>query len=304
MTLGVTGAVSAQELPKDYWNRFNRIQAIASTRDGFGVRYFPLPLEVDLRVTLAKRPHYWEYGIGTRMYDTTFFAGIYDNGPDAQKGIPRVEATHDPFKGYQATALWQGEGALSRFSVGHAWTFEQDKVRVLQNVGYATQNAVKEPFTETIASGYFPKSFDKVNTALSVTGRAYTYPLAQKAQASVDLTLSANVTPVPGLTFDGFHMERFAAGESVIPGFGFGRYRETALNTTYRMQYAADPEFAFGGVRERFNHYWTSNSSWAYGDLFFRTKYLPVLFGPSVGYYWSPDGKSNKWVISLTTAPK
>ncbi|WP_245872935.1 hypothetical protein [Deinococcus planocerae] len=296
-------------LPANYLSRFSTTELLASNEVGFGVRYFPLPLSQDIRVTLARQPQYWEYNVSTRLSETTFAVGVFNNGSAAASGIPRLEVTHDPFKGVQFSGLLQGNTAYSRFTGGYAFTVAADRVRVLNNVGVAYDSQgdreVVAPYTQTQVGGGNGRSLGRLNTYFSSTARVFTFPVQRQAQGSIDLYAAANITPTTGLTFDGSHLERFAVGKVPVDDLNFARYQESNFSVTYRLPAArTPPAFTLGAVRTRVTRDWTSDYTYLRNDVLFRVEALPTLIGPSIGYQWSPEGTPNRWLISLSFLPK
>lgn len=282
-------------LPPDYLNRFGGAEPVVSSTDGYGVRGFPLPTPLDLRVSLVKAPTYWDGGLSLRASDTTFRVGRFYN-------VPTLEITHDPYKGAQFSGVVRGEGGLSVFSGGYASTSWQDRVRVLNNVGVAFKGEVTAPYTRSEVSVGYGQPFGAFNTYVAATARAYTFPLQREVQGSVDFYASASVSPVKGLLLSASHFERFVAGTSAVPDFALGRYQESNLNATYRLDSAWPvPEFGLGAVRARSARNWTNDYTYVYGDVFLRTSLLPTMFGPSVGYRVDPGGKTGLWLFSLVT---
>lgn len=302
-----TGPLTALRLPANYSPRLGGVELVAGLDGGvsFGVRAFPLPLEQDVRLVLVRHPQYWEYGLSTRTSDTTLSAGVFDNGLNASRGIPRLEVRHDPWRGVQYTGLLQGSGYHSRFTAGYAFTTLGDRVRVLNNVGVAYQGEVTAPYTQSEVGGGYERTFGKVNVGFGSTARLYTFPVQKQAQGSVDFSVRANVTPVPGLTLAASHFERFVAGKVAIPDFGLGRFQETNASVTYRLPVrdVASP-LGVGAVRSRVSHYWQEDRTNLWNDVFFRVNALPSLVGAGVGYEWTRDGKGDKWLFGLVFMPR
>ncbi|GAA5531817.1 hypothetical protein [Deinococcus aluminii] len=302
-----TPAAPALHLPANYVSRFGGTEVVAGLDGGvsFGVRYFPLPFEQDIRFLLVKHPQYWEYGLTSRINDTTFAAGVFDNGLNASVGIPRLEITHDPWKGTQYSGRLQGSGYYSRFTGGYAFTTLQDRVRVLNNVGVAFQGDVVAPYTQTEVGGGYGKAFGKVNAGFGSTVRLYTFPMQKEAQGSLDVSVSASTALAPGLTVDASHFERFVVGKVAIPDLNFTRYEESNASVTYRLPVSSTPPaFTVGALRSRLTRDWTNQYTYLRNDVLFRANALPSLVGASVGYQWSRDGKDNKWLLSLVFLPK
>lgn len=300
LTASAAAAQSAPslKLPPNYLSRFGSTELVVSTQGGYGVRYFPLMFNQDIRISVVKAPTYWDYNISTRANDTTLAAGVFYN-------TPRLEVTRDPFKGVQYSGVLQGKGSLSKVSGGYAFTVAQDRVRVLNNVGVAIRPAEAAVYTQSEVGGGYGKSFGKVNTYVGSTARLYTFPVQKQAQGSLDTYASANISPARGLTLDASHFERFAVGKVAVPDFGLARYQESNVGVTYRLPTGNAPSsFGVGAVRSRLTHTWQNDYTYLRGDLLLNVGFVPTLFGPSIGYQWSPDGKDNKWLISLVTLPK
>lgn len=287
--------------PADYLSRFSSIDPLLENSLGYGIRGFPLPFSQDIRVSLAKRPNYWEYALSTRYQDTLFAVGVFDNGSAATAGIPRAEITHDPFRGFQYSGRLQGNGAYSRFTTGYAFTVAGDRVRVLNNVGVAFQGDVTAPYTQTEVSGSYGKSFGPLNLNFGTTARLFTFPVQGQLQGSVDLNVGGNVSLARGLTLEASQLERFAAGTVAIPDLNLSRYRQTDAALTYRLPAPTGPSaFSVGGVRTRVTRDWTNDYTYLRNDLLFRSDALPVLVGPSVGYQWGPTTATSAWLIGIS----
>lgn len=300
-----TPAPGGFRLPANYTSRFSTTELLTSNEVGFGVRYFPLPLDPDIRVTLARQPQYWEYNVSTRANDTFLAAGVFNNGSAASAGIPRLEATRDPWRGVQYSGLLQGNGAYSRFTGGYAFTVARDRVRVLGNAGVAFKGDVAAPYTQTEVGGGYGRSFGKLNASLGAAARVFTFPVQRQAQGSLDVSVSANITPLQGLTLDGSHFERFALGTVPVSDLNFGRYQESNFSVTYRLPVGSSPPaFTLGAVRTRVTRKWTDDYTAVRGDLLFRVEALPSLVGPSIGYEWPRDRNASRWLLSLSFLPK
>ncbi len=301
--LGAVSSAAAQDtvlfglkLPPGYLNRFDRIEVLASNTGGTGVRFLPMPISTDLRLTLVKTPTALEYGIGTQIGNLGVQVGVFD-------GVPRAEMNQWLASGFQWNGLVQGNGALSRFALGYTHSENAGRFRLFNALGLAQQAGVSAPYSHSEVSGVAPRSFGKINTAVGMTGRLYTFPNELSAQASFDLSLSANYSPVPGMLLETSYLERQAAGSTPIPDFGLGRYRQSTLNITYRLP-GADSAFRLGAVRSRVVRNWTGKYTHVHGDVFLSSSALPSMLGPSVGYQWGPDGKDRHWLISLVSLPK
>ncbi|MPY65229.1 hypothetical protein F8S09_00780 [Deinococcus sp. SDU3-2] len=282
------------QIPPNYLSRFASTELVISTEAGYGVRAFPLLFPQDIRVSVVKAPTYWDYNVSTRVQDTTLAAGVFYN-------VPRLEVTHDPPKGLQFGGLIQGGGNLTKFSAGYAHLLWEDRARLLGNVGVAFVGGNGVPYAQTEATAGYGRSFGKLNTYVGGAARLFAFPVQRDAQGSVDAVVVLNTTPLPGLTLDATHFERFVTGEVAVPAFSLGRYNETKAGVTYRLP--GDPALGLGAIRTRLSHAWQSDVTTVWGDVLLRLNVLPSLVGPSVGYQWTPDGKG-RWLISLVTLPK
>lgn len=294
---GLAGAQSFK-LPDGYMGRFGSSELSLSNETGFGVRYLPLPLTPDIRVSLVKQGKYWEYNVGTRLRDTTVAAGIFFNGYGAAAGIPRLEITHNPAVGPQASLLLQGGGPHSHLSFGSAYALADGRVRVLGTVGIAFQGEVTAPYAQLEVGSGYGKAFGPVSTYVAGAARVYGFPVQQQYQASADLYGSVSYAPLPGLSLSASHFERFVTGKVPIPDFGFGRVQASELSATYRLG-ARDLPVTLGAVRARVSRDWRGDATAVRGDLLVDVRALPVMLGPSVGYQFTPNG--GQWLISLVS---
>lgn len=285
-------------LPPDYFSRFGGLQPVISNTEGYGVRYFPLPFRQDIRLSVVKAPTYLDVGLTARSNDTSFAIGRFYN-------TPTFEITRNPYKGVQFGGVVRGNGGLSNFSGGYAFTLLQDRVRVLNNVGVAYKGDKAALYSHSEVSAGYGRAFGKLNTYVTATGRYYLFPMQQEGQASVDFYAAVNVSPVKGLQLDASHFERFVTGAVFIPDFGVGRYEGSTLSATYRLS-AGWPSsvLGLGAVRTRVSRDWTNDYTYVHGDLFLRTDVLPAMVGPSIGYRFGPGNKEGAWLLSLVALPK
>ncbi|MDL2345769.1 hypothetical protein QOL99_16680 [Deinococcus sp. MIMF12] len=293
-TAGAQSSLMGFQIPPNYLSRFASTELVISTEAGYGVRALPLLMSQDVRISVVKAPTSWDYNVSTRVQDTTLAAGVFYN-------VPRLEVTHDPAKGLQYGGLMQGKGNLSKFSAGYAHLLWENRARLLGNVGVAFVDGDGVPYTQTEATAGYGRSFGKLGMYVGGAARLFAFPVQQDAQGSVDAVAVLNVSPLPGLTLDATHFERFVTGEAAVPAFGLGRYNETNAGATYRLP--GDAAFGVGAVRTRLSHAWQSDVTTLRGDLLLRLSVLPSLVGPSVGYQWTPDGQG-RWLVSLVTLPK
>lgn len=284
------------KLPPGYFNRFDRVEVLASNTDGYGTRFLPVPVTADLRVTLVKTPTGLDYGVGTQMGNLGVLVGVF-------RGVPRAEMNQGLPSGFQWYGLVQGKGELSRFALAYAHTGNEGRFRLLNAVGLASQAGVGAPYGYTEIGSYAPRTFGKLRTGVGLTGRLYTFPVQMDAQASFDLNLSASYSPLPGLVLEASHLERAAAGSVPIGGFGLGRVQESNFAATYRLA-GADTALRLGAVRSRLSRNWTGDATSLRGDVFLSSSALPSMLGPSVGYHWGPGGRDGHWLISLVALPK
>lgn len=284
------------KLPPDYLNRFGSAQFVASTTDGFGVRYIPLPLQADVRFTLLRAPTYWDYGLSGQFGSLSAALGRFGN-------VPKAELTSAPGSGLQWSALVQGGASHSHFTVGYATRVWDGRIRFLNNVGVAQQGGVTAAYTQTEVSGGYGRAYGKVNTGLYSTVRMYAFPTQGKAQGSADVTAVIGVPLAAGLNLDASHFERFAVGQTAIGDFGFGRAQSSNASLTYRLPPAEG--FGLGAVRVRASRDWLAKSATADADVAFRIDGLPALMGGSVGYEWyETNASANKWRFALVALPR
>ncbi|MFC6592511.1 hypothetical protein ACFP81_11240 [Deinococcus lacus] len=290
------------QFPPDYLGRLGGTEPVASSESGFGVRNFPLPFSVPVSISLVKKPNYWETSLNSRVDDTTYGIGIYDNGLNAKEGLFKVVADHDPWEGWQYGAMYQNQGALSRVNLGYAALFDDRQLRLLGNVGLGAQGDLLTPYGQLQATRTFSVAKDNYNLRTSLTGRVFAYPVAGKAQGSLDTEFGATVRPVPQLNLSATHLERFVVGEAALSAQGFSRYQESNLDATYRLPTSEAP-LEFGALRSRLTQYWTSEETALRGDLLFKAEGLPSLIGPTVGYRWSKNAEG-AWLFGITSLPR
>jgi hypothetical protein len=284
------------KLPPNYFNRFDRMEVLASNTDGYGARFLPVPIAADLRVTLVKTPTALNYGLGTQIGNLSVSMGVFG-------GVPRAEMGQSLPSGFQWNGLVQGKGALSRFALGYSHPENGGRFRLLNAVGLAARSDVNAPYSYSEVSSFASRSFGKLNTAVGLTGRLYAFPLQMDAQASFDLNLSANYSPLPGLVLEASHLERGVAGSVPIGDFGLGRVQASNFAVTYRLA-GPDTALRLGALRSRVARNWTGDTTSLAGDVLLRSSALPSMLGPSVGYWWGPGGKDGHWMISLVALPK
>ncbi|QLG09840.1 hypothetical protein HLB42_02950 [Deinococcus sp. D7000] len=284
------------KFPSGYFSRFDRVEVLASNTDGYGARFLPVPVTADLRVTLVKTPTGLDYGVGSQLGNLNVLVGVFG-------GVPKAEMNQSLPSGFQWSGLVQGRGALSRFALAYTHSGNEGRFRLLNAVGLAAEAGVGAPYGYSEVSGFAPRSFGKLNTAVGLTGRLYTFPLQMDAQASFDLSLSANYSPLPGLLLEASHLERGVAGSVPIGGFGLGRVQESNFAATYRLA-GPDTALRVGALRSRVARNWAGDRTTLLGDVLLRSSALPSMLGPSVGYQWGPGGQDGHWLISLVALPK
>lgn len=335
LTLGVLSATSASaqtgfQIPSDYINRLSSTELAASNDSGFGVRYFPLPFQADIRISLMKQPKYWEYNFSTRQKDTTLAFGVFNNGATAATGVPKFEITHDPWKGLQYAGVVQhltgilpnveSYDPFSKFTVGYAFTMWEERIRILNNVGlgyktitndtapYAITSEVFAPYTQSeIGLSYNKAVTPQFTPRIYTVARLYTFPLQKQYQASIDLTPGVHFSPGGGVDLDLSQLERFATTAPVpIGDLNFARYQETYFTGSYRLPKSSS-DFSVGMLRTRLTKNWVGDNGNTYlrNDVLFDVKAIPVLVGPSIGYRWANTaGGGNGWLISFSSAGK
>lgn len=289
-------------VPENYFGRFGGVTPILEldakndvTRIGLG--RLPLPTEHDLRFTVANRPeqNLWDYSLSTRMNNTTYLVGI-------ENDVRRAEVLHNPYTGPQFTGVVREKG-LSELSAGYAFTALNGQAYIYNKAGLAASGERREPFTYSQVGTAYTEKVGGVSFRVAPLARLYLYPFEGKAHSSAEVLVSATATPTPQLLLEASHLERFAAGESVIPDYGQARAQETSLYATYRLPYAGDPAFGVGAVRGGYTHNWQNDWNYYRGDLFLRSNLLPVMVGPRAEYRVAPDG-TGQWVYGFVTLGK
>ena len=239
----------AEFFPPDYFGRFAaRPPEFGLTSGDLGVRAFPLPVPgADLRLDLRAHPAYTEYGLSTRLLDTSLALGVFQNTDlGATQGVPMLAAVHDPASGVQATFALRGAGRLSEGRLGYAQsqagqgqTGESQAARLLGEVGYGRQNEqssafahVEATFSRGVASGPFAAT-------VAASGRLYLFPAA--AQGSLDLYAAVAWQVAPALQLRADHFERVVAGEVSLPALGLAPQRVSHLYATFAPDLRAGP---------------------------------------------------------------
>lgn len=316
--------------PPGYADRFGGVQVLADPGSGYGVRGFPLPFRVDARATFVDHPAYLEYSMGVRYHDTSFVAGRFEN-PDAGAtlGVGHLEVTHNPGSGWQYGLLAQDQGRSSRATVGYVLV--DGPVRLLSELGYGVQGAVRTPYVHLETSGGGSLSSGPWSVGVGSAVRGYVYP--QQGQFSVDLSGSLTLRPDPHSTVTLSHFERWVLGDSALPDLAVGRYNQTNLdvvlspdmrlgllslrNVQYHYQRswlnaAASVNGLAATVRadpagpllvDLTPHYdWVAHEAGVRADLYYRAPWLSVLVGPSVDYLWGAGG--GHWNVGLRVGVK
>ncbi|GHG02941.1 hypothetical protein GCM10017783_14100 [Deinococcus piscis] len=289
-------------VPTNYFGRFGGVSPILELNDKndvsrIGLGGLPLPTEHDLRFTVANRPDkdVWDYSISTRMNNTTYLIGI-------ENDVRRAEVTHNPYTGPQFTGVLREKG-LSELSAGYAFTALEGQAYVYNKAGVAASGEKREPFTYSQVGTAYTEKVGNIDFRVAPLARLYTYPFAGKVHSNAELTVTATTAPTPQLLLEATHLERFAAGDSVISEYGLGRAQETSLYATYRLPYAGDPAFGVGAVRGSYTHNWQNDWNYYRGDLFLRSNLLPVMVGPRAEYRVAPDGTA-QWIYGFVTLGK
>lgn len=310
--LGLTsvGAAQGLNLSRTYLTRLGSASIVASSTDGFGVRNFPLPTGEDIRFTVVRNTvyNYWDYGVTGQFKNLKAAAGVFYS-------IPTAELTYDQRDGMVGSVLIQdrnyaGLDYHSHLYAGYSFTTDRNRVRILNVVGVAEQEDSKKrdvvaPYLRSEMTTAYSAKFGVFNARLSTVGRLYAYPEQGAAQLSADVTPGVSVAPVPGLLLDASHLSRMVTGTSPIRDFNLVDLQQSTLIATYRLPVGkTPPAVMLGGLRGRLVRNWTNDYTYAYGDVFIRLDALPVMLGPSIGYQWTPGGKTDKWVFSLVTLPR
>ncbi|UWX63999.1 hypothetical protein [Deinococcus rubellus] len=235
-------------LPPDYSTRFGAFTGVFDTANSlYGVRYLPLPLKYDIRLFFVTHPGYNEYGIYSHIVGTDILLGTFTGGAD---GIQTASIDHTPDQGFQSTTLLQTSPVpaetylnYSQFGYAHRWAF----FRLYGGVGYGSLGAVSAPYLNTVATT--GNNFN-VGKALKVPGltlnvattlRNWVYFTSGQQFTNVDLYAALSGPLNPHLNFSVTHLERHGLGNDVLSfapgvlGFGPGPYRESHLNTIYKL---------------------------------------------------------------------
>jgi hypothetical protein len=316
--------------PADYAGRFGSIQAFADTTNGYGVRYFPLPLKVDARLTYISHPLYQEYGVSARYADTTFAAGKYENlDGGATDGVTHVEVIHNPYTGFQYGVIYQDKGRSSRITAGYALT--DGPLRYFGELGYAFQGKTDSPFLHLEIGGGRSVTDGPLTFGVYTTIRSYIFP--RTSQESLDLSGSVTYRPTDYSSVSVSDFERFAVGDSPIPDFALARYTRTNLDVVFTPKLNAGPlslrtveyhlQHSFLATETEVNtvaatvrtdvasafvidltpHYdFLANETGIRADLYYRSQDLPVLLGPSFDYIFSPT--ANRLLVTLKVGAK
>ena len=316
--------------PSDYTSRFGNVQAFADSVNGYGVRYFPLPFKVDVRLTYISHPLYQEYALSARYADTTFAVGRFENGDGGAKlGIAHVEVTHNPYTGLQYGAIYQDQGRSSRLNLGYA--VAAGPSRFYGELGYAFQGTVDAPYLHFEASTGGSRTDGPFTVGAYGTFRSYVFP--QAAQLSTDFSASVTYRPTDYSSVTISQFERFVVGSSTIPDLAVGRYTRSNLDIVLNPNAKAGPfslrnleyhyQYSFLGGDSSVNavgftvradvapafvidltphHDFIANETGLRADLFYRGVDLPILVGPSFDYILTPTG--SRYVITLKAGVK
>lgn len=243
--------LAALGLPPDYLGRFGGLSTLGDV-DHWGVRGFPLPLDQDVRLTVVRHPGYIEFGLQTRVQDTSLSLGSFEN-TDANPlgGVFRLEAIHDPASGPQVGVAVRGAGRVSTFSLGYAQTY--GPARALFEAGYGVQGGRRSPYAHLEVGAVAARSFGPVSLVLAQTARAFVFPEA--TQVSADLAGALTWRPDPAFTFSLSHFERVVGGEATLPGLALGRERRSNLDLVYAPSRLSGP-VNLAGLEYHFERHW------------------------------------------------
>ena len=222
-------------LPPGYSERFSTGAVEFFSGDGrFGVRRFPLPLPVDVRLTLARVSAGMEAGLELRAQDTSFALGVFEPSLDADETLPRVPrflVVHDPQDGLQAGVRMQGAGALSEVHLGYARFSEALGLRLLAEAGSGVQGETRSPFLHLEVAETQEGGGPDWHWNLAATARGYIFP--GTSQQSLDLAGGLSWQPTPSLTLSATHFERLVWGTVALPDLNLAPDRVTALSVSY-----------------------------------------------------------------------
>lgn len=285
-------AAQVLQLPTDYFTRFSSTSLVASSVMGFGLQSFPLPLPLDIRVSLVKAPTYNTYGLDMNAKDTTVKAGVFYNNP-------RFELSYHPDVGGQYVAAFERNAAY--FYGGYASRLLDSKVRVVNDIGVVFVNEEGIPFTYHELGAYIRKPMGSFVSALGGTSRIYVYPTEQQYQWSNDVSVSGSYRVSENFSIEGSHLARFVQGKA--PAFNLGDIQNTNLGALYRFTDTGGP-LSLGALQARYSRNWLNGNNFIVGDILLGSSYLPVLAGPSIGYEWTDNGQAKRWVFGLASVIK
>ncbi len=230
--------VSLPFLPARYSERFASGPVDGFAGGGrFGVRRLPLPLPVDVRLTLGRVPAGMEAGLEVRAQDTSAALGVFEPSVGADETLPRVprfQVIHNPAGGVQAGVNLQGAGFLSETHLGYAQRVDALGLRVLGEVGFGVQASARSPFAHLEASAGRHGDAGTLHWNAAVTARAFVFPT--QWQRSLDLTGSLTWRPVADqdLTVSAGHFERLSWGTVALPDLNVAPDRVTTLSASYQ----------------------------------------------------------------------
>ncbi len=232
--------------PPDYFGRFSaRAPEFGLTFTDYGVRALPLPVPgADVRLDLFNHPAYREYGLATRLLDTSLALGVFQNADaGATSGVPTLAAVHDPLGGMQAAFALRGAGRLSEARLGYAESRVEggQAARLLAEVGYGEQAGRTAGFAHVEAT-FSRRAVDGPWTALLLaTGRLYAFP--SSGQGSLDLSAALDWQALPNLRLHADHFGRAVAGTATLPALAF-----TPLHVSHLLIVAA-PAWQLGPLQ-------------------------------------------------------
>ncbi len=331
LSLGVSAQaqeflVEEFKVPDNYYSRFATASVLGSSESEIGIRNIPLPFEPDIRFSVVENQKYWEYNASLQQGDTNIAFGVFSNGYKADYGIPKFEVSHAPWKGWQGNIMTQhlaeplfaasGLDTFSKVSVGYAITSWEERIRILNNVGIGYKTIVDDktlkktseiviPYTETVASiSYSYPLGNELTASVYSAARLYIYPIQQKIHANLAIQPSLEWRPAGGLTLGLSHLAIFASSPGPITDLNVDQkgYQESYATLSYRLP--ENNDLGLGMLRAKVTQNWITETTSIRGDMLFPFQGLPVLLGPSIGYEFSPNGNSNRFLFGLAVGMK
>ena len=280
----------AWQLPLDYLSRFGSTEVVLSTQEGFGVRFIPLPLDLDLRLSLVKAPTYLDYGLSARKDYGEIRLGVFYSQP-------QFRVSYLPPSGLQYVGSIKPD--YGDFSGGYAWQFLDKKVRVKPMLGVVIDGPRTLPYTLLNVSANESFQGDGYSFSVGAGAEVLAFLNSGNVQQAYSASAFGTYKLTPQVSLFGYHIGQFVNGKADAERLQAYPYQISYLSAAYRMPSTGFP-VGLGGLRVSANRSWLNDVTTVTGDVLFRIDGLPALLGPSVGYRWNPDG-TRTWIFSLAS---